>query len=441
MTTSDYRITIIDSIEQFSKERWQYLAKEVGPFLSYEFLHALERSGSCSNESGWLPCHIAIAKGQHEAANLVIPGYLKTHSYGEYVFDHAWANAYAQHGLDYYPKWISAIPFTPVTGPRLLSDGHVVLTPALLHELEDTVATYVESVFGETLSSFHWLFPNESTSAQITNSGNLKANDLPNDLSIERLRNQSDALNRYLTRFAVQFQWHNYGYNGFDDFLNALTSRKRKDIKKSRRKLTEQGVRFTYHTGSKISPETLQFFTKCYKATYLKRSGHVGYLNDAFFKRLVETISDNMLIVTAVEDEVAVASALFFYDETGLYGRYWGALKEIDGLHFACCYFEGIEFAIAKKLPLFNPGTQGEHKILRGFEPIYCRSHHKLRHVPFHTAVADFLQRETPHIASYFNQARNALPFNKEFVPTLKTTSVTGPNDDTYNHNEKNHEI
>ena len=441
MTASNYRITIIDSIEQFSKERWQYLAKEAGPFVSYEFLHALERSGSCSNESGWQPCHIAIAQSQHGAVNLVIPGYLKTHSYGEYVFDHTWANAYAQHGLDYYPKWISAIPFTPVTGPRLLCDGHIVLTPALLQELEDTVATHVESVFGETLSSFHWLFPNESTSAQITSSGIHKANDLSDDLSIERLRDQSDTLNRYLTRYAVQFQWHNYGYNDFNDFLNALTSRKRKDIKKSRRKLNEQGVRFTHHTGNEISPETLQFFTKCYKATYLKRSGHVGYLNDAFFEQLAESMSDNMLIVTALENEVAVASALFFYDDTGLYGRYWGALKEIDGLHFACCYFEGIEFAIAKKLPLFNPGTQGEHKILRGFEPIYCRSHHKLQHGSFHTAVADFLQRETPHITSYFNQARNALPFNKEFVPTLKTTSVTAPNDDTYNHNEKNDEI
>ncbi|MCP3701857.1 MAG: GNAT family N-acetyltransferase, partial [Alteromonas sp.] len=278
MTASNYRITIIDSIEQISKERWQYLAKESGPFVSYEFLHALERSGSCSNESGWQPCHIAIAKGQHEAVNLVIPGYLKTHSYGEYVFDHAWANAYAQHGLDYYPKWISAIPFTPVTGSRLLSDGHIALTPSLLSELENTLTAHVESVFGEALSSFHWLFPNESTSAQITSSGTPKAN----DLSIEQLRDQSDTLNRYLTRYAVQFQWHNYGYGDFDDFLNALTSRKRKDIKKSRRKLNEQGVRFTHHTGNEISPETLQFFTKCYKATYLKRSGHVGYLNDAF---------------------------------------------------------------------------------------------------------------------------------------------------------------
>ncbi|MBT3134508.1 GNAT family N-acetyltransferase [Alteromonas sp. ALT199] len=420
MTASDYRITIIDSIEQLSKERWQQLAKNAGPFISYEFLHALESSGSCENESGWQPCHIAITCVPQETVSIFIPGFLKTHSYGEYVFDHAWANAYAQHGLDYYPKWISAIPFTPVSGPRLLSDGRTVLTPSLVSEIEHTLSEYVESEFSEALSSFHWLFPDENTSNQLTNS--------------------SKTQSHYLTRYAVQFQWHNYGYDDFEDFLNALTSRKRKDIKKSRRKLSEQGVRFTHHTGSEISPETLQFFTKCYKATYLKRSGHVGYLNDAFFEQLVETMSDNMLIVTAVENEIAVASALFFYDETGLYGRYWGALKEIDGLHFACCYFEGIEFAISKKLQLFNPGTQGEHKILRGFEPIYCRSHHKLRHASFHSAVADFLQRETPHIASYFNQARNALPFNKGFVPTLKTTSVTAPNDDTYNHNEKNDE-
>ena len=420
MTASDYRITIIDSIEQLSKERWQQLAKNAGPFISYQFLHALESSGSCENESGWQPCHIAITYVPQETVSIFIPGFLKTHSYGEYVFDHAWANAYAQHGLDYYPKWISAIPFTPVTGPRLLSDGRTVLTPSLVSEIEHTLSEYVESEFSEALSSFHWLFPDENTSNQLTNS--------------------SKTQSHYLTRYAVQFQWHNYGYDDFEDFLNALTSRKRKDIKKSRRKLSEQGVRFTHHTGSEISPETLQFFTKCYKATYLKRSGHVGYLNDAFFEQLVESMSDNMLIVTAVENEIAVASALFFYDETGLYGRYWGALKEIDGLHFACCYFEGIEFAISKKLQLFNPGTQGEHKILRGFEPIYCCSHHKLRHASFHSAVADFLQRETPHIASYFNQARNALPFNKGFVPTLKTTSVTAPNDDTYNHNEKNDE-
>ena len=239
--------------------------------------------------------------GQQERVSILIPGFLKTHSYGEYVFDHAWANAYAQHGLDYYPKWISAIPFTPVTGPRILCDDSVTLTRALVERLEHTLTEYVASEFDEELSSFHYLFPNEKTSAQLSVSSEMLAEeDLTHDAT------------RYLTRYAVQFQWHNYGYANFDDFLNALTSRKRKDIKKSRRKLSERGVRFTHHTGNEISTETLQFFTKCYKATYLKRSGHVGYLNDAFFEQLVETMSDNMLIVTAIENEVAVSQRPVF---------------------------------------------------------------------------------------------------------------------------------
>jgi len=434
MNAINYRIKVIDSVDQLSKTQWNKLAQGAGPFLSYDFLHALEQSGSCSNASGWQSCHLVIHSSQ-DIVHAVIPGYLKTHSYGEYVFDHAWANAYSQHGLDYYPKWISAVPFTPVTGPRILSDGTVEFTPELFNALEQKLVSYVASTFGETLSSLHYLFTDTTTSALVKPSSTA----LPNDATEPNDETNNSA--HFLTRYTVQFQWHNYNYSQFDDFLDTLTSRKRKDIKKSRRKLTDRGVSFTYATGEQITPDTLHFFTKCYKATYLKRSGHVGYLNDDFFAQLVENFSENMLIVTAKENNDAVASALFFYDETGLYGRYWGALKEIDGLHFACCYFEGIEFAIANSLPLFNPGTQGEHKILRGFEPIYCRSHHKLRHASFHSAVADFLHRETPHIAGYFNQAKNALPFNQAFIPNLKTSSVIAPNDDTHNYNEKNDEI
>ncbi|QGX61090.1 GNAT family N-acetyltransferase [Alteromonas mediterranea] len=445
MTATDYQIKIINSVALLSQARWDKLAQDAGPFLSYHFLLALEQSECCNNESGWQPCHIAITGAGEDTVHAIIPGYLKTHSYGEYVFDHAWADAYVQHGLDYYPKWISAIPFTPVTGPRILSDGKIEFGTAFFNALENKLVDYVTSVYGETLSSLHWLFTDEITSKLLTQEENCSphghSSDKTEDAINETLGDASALAPYYLTRYAVQFQWYNYQYKNFDDFLAALTSRKRKDIKKSRRKLHERGIRFSHQKGQAITPDTLQFFTKCYKATYLKRSGHVGYLNDVFFQQLVENLSDNMLIVTAIENDVPVASALFFFDDTGLYGRYWGALKEIDGLHFACCYFEGIEFAIAHQLALFNPGTQGEHKILRGFEPTYCRSHHTLRHTAFHRAVADFLHRETPHIGSYFNQARNALPFNKEFVPTLKTTSVTAPNDDTYNHKEKNDEI
>ena len=409
----NYTITIIDNIAQVPAVKWNALAKGEGPFLQHAFLHALELSDCCTNASGWQPCHIIVTDNDDIVA--AIPGYLKTHSYGEYVFDHAWANAYHQHGLDYYPKWISAIPFTPVSGKRLMAADGIKVNDVLLNNINTQLARYCEDNYGVSLSSVHWLF---------------NAND-EKDVWKE---------SNYLSRFNVQFQWHNYGYHQFDDFLASLTSRKRKDVKKQRRIHQDKGIQFVHSSGQSIDEETLDFFIKCYQATYLKRSGHTGYLNAAFFRQLVETMADNMLIITAKEHNEPVACSLFFYDETGLYGRYWGALKDIDGLHFACCYFEGIAFAINNTLPLFNPGTQGEHKILRGFEPIYCQSQHRLFEGAFHQAVAQFLQQETQHLADYFNQARNALPFNKEFVPFLKTTSVTHPNDDTHNHNEKNYE-
>ena len=180
--------------------------------------------------------------------------------------------------------------------------------------------------------------------------------------------------------------------------------------------LANEGVSVTRTTGHNITASQLAFFCQCYTATYLKRSGHTGYLNTAFFEALLASLCENMMLVTAHKEGVPIASALFFFDETGLYGRYWGSLYPVDGLHFECCYFQGIEFAIDNNLPLFNPGTQGEHKILRGFEPIYCFSQHILFHPAFHRAVGDFLQRETPAVEAYFNQARDALPFNQAFM-------------------------
>ncbi|WP_412722758.1 GNAT family N-acetyltransferase [Alteromonas sp. D210916BOD_24] len=416
----DYKIRVIDQISDLPKEHWNSLVKDAGPFLAYDFLSAMEESGCCGDKTGWIPCHIVVYKADKLEIKtqpaIVIPGYLKTHSYGEYVFDHAWANAYHQHGVDYYPKWIAAIPFTPVTGPRILTHPNTCIDSALIEDIEHTITHYVFSVYGAHLSSFHWLFPDADTITSLPeNSG-------------------------FLERYSVQFQWHNYDYTDFNDFLAALTSRKRKEIKKLRRTHSEKGIRYSHKTGNAIDPTTLAFFIKCYQATYLKRSGHEGYLNAVFFEKLIAKMSENILIVTAFEYDTPVASAIFFYDGTGLYGRYWGSVKEISGLHFGCCYFEGIAFAIKQQLPLFNPGTQGEHKILRGFEPVYCRSKHKLCDRRFHQAVAHFLQQEKRHMTNYFNQARNALPFNMKFVPTLKTTSVTSPDDDTHYYNEKTYE-
>ena len=406
-----YDIRFVENIADIGQLQWDALASNHGPFLRYAFLHALENSESCTADTGWQPLHVVVRDGHDIIA--LIPGYVKTHSYGEYVFDQGWANAYHQHGMEYYPKWVSAIPFTPVTGSRVLVKQGVAVSSQLIHQVIDTLKGYHH----ECLSSVHWLFPNDACTPLLDNGQQL------------------------LTRYSVQFQWHNYDYENFDAFLSALTARKRKEIRKTQKRHQQSGITFTHATGTEISSVILDCFIACYQATYLKRSGHLGYLNKAFFYALFNSMADNMLIVTALSHERPIASALFFYDETGLYGRYWGALEDVDGLHFATCYFEGIAFAINRKLPLFNPGTQGEHKILRGFEPIYCQSAHQLFHPAFHDAVAQFLRQETPQIIDYFNQAKNVLPFNSHFAPKLKTTMVSSPSTtveaDTHNNNEK----
>ena len=399
-------VRIINGLSHIDEKDWNELAVGEGPFLRYEFLHALEQSNCCSDDSGWLPQHLVVESDNTLIA--IIPGYLKTHSYGEYVFDHAWANAYHQHGLPYYPKWIAAIPFTPVTGTRILTTENTHINESLLEQ----ILTAIQSINNKDISSCHWLFTNKNTQKILRQNPNL------------------------LTRYSVQFQWHNYRYGCFDDFLNALTSRKRKEIKKTRNKLVEQGITYQHLTADDITDDDINFFVRCYQSTYLKRSGHVGYLNAQFFHLLRNTMSDNMLLVVASRHQTPVASALFFYDDTGLYGRYWGALEQISGLHFGCCYFEGIEFAIKHDLPLFNPGTQGEHKILRGFEPIYCQSQHCLYSSPFQQAVATFLHQETQHVAEYFNQAQDVLPFKSEVISTLKTTNISNPMLESNNHNE-----
>ncbi len=385
-----FEFRFIKQITDVDTVRWDRLSQLSGPFVTHAFLHALENSGSVGPDTGWTPHHLLIEDGNDLVA--AMPGYLKSDSYGEYVFDHAWANAYYQHGREYYPKWVSAVPFTPVTGPRILFDTDCDRTA-----LEKALLDGLDSLQEAGVSSLHVLFPHET----------------PDMLS----------LSGYLSRYSVQFQWHNYDYQTYDDFLAALTSRKRKDMRKAYSQLPQQGVIISRLTGDAITDDDRAFFYHCYMQTYLKRSGHTGYLTRAFFSEIFDTLRDNILLVMARKDDQRVASALFFYDDSGLYGRYWGSVEDIDGLHFLCCYLEGIQFAIEKSLPLFNPGTQGEHKILRGFEPVFCRSFHKLFAHEFHLAVADYLHRETPAVIGYFNQARDVLPFNANFQSRLKATS------------------
>lgn len=379
---NDVRFEFVSSIQQINSIEWNSIAAALSPFLSHEFLSALEMSGSVSIDAGWQPDHLLI----YQNSNLVgmLPMYRKTHSYGEYVFDFSWANAYHQYGMNYYPKLVVGIPFTPVVGPRLL----------LKHELQES--TWLPSVTKaleahaktHSLSSIHWLFPTPDSSEALHSIGH--------DM-----------------RQSVQFHWRNNAYKSFEDFMQRFSSRKRKNVKKERNKITQSGLKVRRLTDNELDLQTLETFYLCYQQTYLKRSGHTGYLNKAFFQQIFETMQDKLMLVVANNGQRDIASALFIYNQGQLCGRYWGCLQEVDGLHFECCYYQGIEFCIERGIDLFNPGTQGEHKIARGFEPTYCYSNHWMADDRFQNAIKNFCQQEQAHIKQYHQDACSLLPFKQ----------------------------
>ncbi|MEP0496935.1 MAG: GNAT family N-acetyltransferase, partial [Paraglaciecola sp.] len=238
------------------------------------------------------------------------------------------------------------------------------------------------------MSSMHWLFVEKSVSENLSK-------------------------HKQLMRHSVQFQWFNKEYKSFEDYLTTFNSRKRKSVKKERLKVIEQEVEVKRLQGDMLTKQDMKFFYHCYKQTYLKRSGHEGYLTEQFFEQLYINMLENLMLVVAYKSEKPIASALFIYDNHQLCGRYWGALEDISNLHFECCYYQGIEFCIENNINTFNPGTQGEHKILRGFEPIYCYSNHFLGELAFHDAVAKFIDKETAGLQQYKAQAELLLPYRK----------------------------
>ncbi|MEN8823780.1 MAG: GNAT family N-acetyltransferase [Glaciecola sp.] len=378
-----FSVVAFTDISHIDSQVWDKAFHQTGgPCLKHYFLLCLEQSNSVGENTGWSPYHLGI-KCENELIAL-LPGYIKTHSYGEYIFDHAWANAYAQHGINYYPKWINAIPFTPVTAQRIgwIED---VAQWQVLPQIIECIKTYL---YDQHFSSVHFLFANHQEHQQLTQTP-------------------------LLHRLSLQFEWRNQTYTDFDDFLGHCTSRKRRSIRKERKKIEQQQITIERLHGSKITPEHMRFFYDCYRATYLKRSGHEGYLTHSFFEQLFAHFAKHMLLVLAKENDQYIAGSLFLFDANQLYGRYWGALSEVDGLHFECCYYQGIEFAIEHNIQRFNPGTQGEHKILRGFAPTYCHSFHALAHSDFETAVDDFLQREKIGMKQYKMKCDELLPFKQ----------------------------
>ncbi len=380
---TDHALTLetCSSIHDIPPQDWQRLSGQSNPFLRYEFLRALEDSGCTTAATGWAPSHLVFRRAGRIVG--VAPAYLKSHSMGEYVFDWAWADAYQRHGLDYYPKLLIAIPFTPSTGPRLLLEPEVrgQLTPEQLHDLLGTLTERLGA------HSWHLLFPNDAD---------------------QRLLAYDPALHR----IGCQFHWHNHGYRGFDDFLAALTSRKRKSIRKERRQVAEQGITFARFSGRDIPDNVLAAFHVFYQATYLKR-GQRAYLNRSFFEQLREQLPEHLHLIMAVRDGEMIAGALFLAGETTLYGRYWGCLDEYNHLHFETCYYQGIELALSLGLDHIDAGAQGEHKLVRGFEPVITHSWHGILHPAFRDAIGNFTREEADHVRAYFEDARSVLPFRQ----------------------------
>jgi predicted N-acyltransferase len=382
------RLEFIASIQSVDPTAWDRLWPGTYPFVRHAFLLALEQSGCTTAASGWSPQHCIAWLGDCVVA--AVPLYTKSHSYGEYVFDWSWASAYEQAGGRYYPKLLNAVPFTPATGPRWAVDPE--LSPDQQAQVNEQLWQALRGrIVSEALSGFHCLFPK---------AGHPLFNSSP-----------------MLQRLDCQYHWFNQGYDSFAGFIASFASRKRKNLSKERNRIAEQGLRVEMTEGVQLSAGDWSHFYELYKHTYWKRSGHEGYLNEDFFQRVGAAMPEQIVMARGYYQDRWIAGALYFKDATTLYGRYWGALQEFDALHFECCYYQGIEYAIHHGLQRFDPGAQGEHKIARGFTPVLTRSLHYLQHPEFAAAIARFLTQERKQVRAYCLEARQQLPFKIDFAP------------------------
>lgn len=397
--SNDYVIRILDSPLAVNAGEWNALLAAqspngiLNPFMRHEYLAALHTSGSATPETGWTPCFVTLWQGSTLAGACAM--YLKAHSYGEYVFDWAWANAYQQHGLDYYPKALVAVPFTPVPGARLLARNaaeRMLLVKALVAWCET-----------EKLSSLHLLFAADEDAAACKEAG-------------------------LMLRHTVQFHWTApaSGYRDFDDFLMSLSQEKRKKIRQERRKVQDAGITFRCSRGKGIASADWDFFYRCYERTYLEH-GNAPYLSRDFFRRMEGSMAENWLLFVAQRSGTAIAASLIAVSEladdaTGqnrdqpvqgmtAYGRYWGALARVDCLHFEACYYQPLQWCIENGFERFEGGAQGEHKMARALLPVKTTSAHWLAHPSFADAIERFLEREGAGIENYMDDLERRNPF------------------------------
>ncbi|CAN1484690.1 Peptidogalycan biosysnthesis/recognition [Burkholderiaceae bacterium] len=382
---NDYGIQVHTHPAEIAAAAWDQLLAQQDcptPFMQHAYLQAMHESGSATPDSGWTPRFITL--WVNDALVAACPMYLKKHSYGEYVFDWAWANAYQQHGLPYYPKALIAVPFTPVPGSRLLA----VDAPTRQRLLQAVIAWCAQ----EKLSSLHLLFGSPADMAAC------EAEEL-------------------LQRQTVQFHWHNQAWPDFEAFLASLNQEKRKKIRQERRKVAEAGVTFRWSLGAAISSSDWRFFYECYERTYLEH-GNAPYLTPAFFQSMQTDMAHNWLLFIAERDGVPMASSLIGIHHLGeadavAYGRYWGALERVDCLHFEACYYQPLQWCMQHGVQRFEGGAQGEHKMARALMPTSTHSGHWLADHRFAQAVAEFLEREGRGVDNYMAHLDERNPFKR----------------------------
>jgi uncharacterized protein len=374
------RFEVHDTIGDIAAADWNRLAGGDYPFLRHEFLLAAELSGSVSQDNGWTPRHLTMraADGALEGAMLL---YEKSHSWGEFVFDWAWANAYHRAGLSYYPKLVSAVPFTPATCPKLFGGENAAVGPALLNAA-------LELATRSACSSVHLLFPTDAEMRAAKAAG-------------------------FKPRKDCQFHWQNAPYADFDDFLAGFSAAKRKKARRDRRRVAEAGIRFRRLSGHELDEVHWTRIHALISHTFHER-GSVPYFNREFFVTWSAARPDDVLVIQAERGPEVVAAAVFFVGADTLYGRYWGSSGYHDALHFETCYYQGIDYCIEKGLSHFEPGTQGEHKISRGFTPVATRSAHWLARPEFHEAIGRYTDTEAEHVERYMRLVDEHSPFRRK---------------------------
>ena len=439
--TQKIQIDVRDSLDAINAADWNALNTDGNPFVRYEFLHTLDRCGCLGKNTGWYPRYFLLwseenvsdskddakdendgndennasnSNAQEQNRDLVaaVASYVKTNSYGEFVFDWAWAEAYERNQLEYYPKLVVSIPFTPATGPRILVRQD--------QNYDDTLLLLAQAVrqfaLSQKYSSVHYLFlteresnllsaPTPETSDTTTSAESILAE------SEEALQKPSD----HLKRLDCQYHWHNHDYASFDDFLDACTSKRRKTIRRERRHVSDAGIRLEQRMGSSLTEQEWHWVHEFYQSTFDRKWGNPS-LTQKFFQTIGQRMGEQVLIVFAYDEQDAnpewpVACSIMFIGRSTLYGRFWGCRREFNSLHFEACYYQGIEYCIAHEIENFEPGAQGEHKITRGFIPTITRSAHHIRHPGFRDAIANFLDQERPHVEQRCTGLSDLLPF------------------------------